>query len=797
MNWRWQIPVTGFAQRKRAGRGNLRNQGVAHALAWAAALLVQAPRAQDTKSVPVTIWDFNTSHPEFEGASCFGPAQGSKGIVTGLDAERKPTQTGVTTCPTADVNNWFRKSPPGEAAKSNARYCRDLEMTRKPGSANTYQIYNHLFFPIDDVPTREPGYLGDDKKEHNFNFCMEMHATFKYRGGEVFSMGGDDDIWAYINGKLVIDLGGVHRILRDSVSLDAQAAALGLKVGNFYPIDFFFCERQAPGSDLELTTSIDLIPPDPSGYSIADANKVSFARNDTVLITQGGAARTFYALEAKNLSTVSDCANLGTVEKNSVAADWSLDGKPLPRGTQISLDGTLTAGAHRLIMAVGAEKDTLHLRLVPYATLAPPIADPKGTAFSKTLSVTLSSLTPGVAIHYSLDGIPPTPRGPLYTGPIVLTGSATLQAIAVKSGWNESPVMIETYTRIPARAERGWYEDRDGDGRIETAVVMFNGEYQAPPASVHFTDPFAKTTAVVTAPFRVDGRTATYALFPAFAWGTGFPSADLGRIDADAEAFAAHAFPMDDSVGPVLKRAVAFPAGKAATRPALETDFSESLLDAGGVPAFPFDILRNGVLIPAAEVGLERAEALGPDRIRFVFAVGLRYPVPGDSLRFAGGAGIRDAHGNPARNRAWIRVEGEAATIADSILATLREPIAQGSVPVLTVTSRFPFSYRLAVFDNAGRFVRGYEGDIEDTTYARIRSPASPETPVPFALPLLPQSEHGGKWATGAYILKGEIRSRQTAGAVRGPQGEILTLIPARRSLLLRFGYLRHDHPGP
>lgn len=60
---------------------------------------------------------------------------------------------------------------------------------------------------------------------------------------------------------------------------------------------------------------------------------------------------------------------------------------------------------------------------------SPSISPPTGT-YSGAVAVTLSDSTPGASIRYTLDGTVPTPTSPLYTRPISVTGSTTLQARA-------------------------------------------------------------------------------------------------------------------------------------------------------------------------------------------------------------------------------------------------------------------------------------------------------------------------------------------------------------------------------
>ncbi len=78
--------------------------------------------------------------------------------------------------------------------------------------------------------------------------------------------------------------------------------------------------------------------------------------------------------------------------------------------------------------------------LFPLPTVATPVFLPTGGTFSNSATVKLSCATSGAKIYYTTDGSTPTASSTLYTSAIVLSNSATIQAIAVKTGMNNSAV---------------------------------------------------------------------------------------------------------------------------------------------------------------------------------------------------------------------------------------------------------------------------------------------------------------------------------------------------------------------
>jgi len=102
---------------------------------------------------------------------------------------------------------------------------------------------------------------------HNFGFTVAGSAEFKYveGNGDQFMFTGDDDMWIFIDGRLVVDLGGIHNSESDTIKIDTLAKSKNWANGSRHVINFYYAERQAVESNLRLRMALSGISPARNG----------------------------------------------------------------------------------------------------------------------------------------------------------------------------------------------------------------------------------------------------------------------------------------------------------------------------------------------------------------------------------------------------------------------------------------------------------------------------------------------------------------------------------------------------
>ena len=160
----------------------------------------------------------------------------------------------------------------------------------------------------------------------------------------------------------------------------------------------------------------------------------------TITVTPGSVAalvgntQQFTATGVYSNSTTTDLTN---------SVNWSSSNPAVMTPNSTGLVSTMSQGTATITAASGSVTGTA---TVTVSMVVTPTFSPAAGTYSSAQTVTISTTTPSATIYYTTNGSTPTTSSPVYTGPITVSATETLKAVAVATGDSASPVSSAAYT---------------------------------------------------------------------------------------------------------------------------------------------------------------------------------------------------------------------------------------------------------------------------------------------------------------------------------------------------------------
>jgi hypothetical protein len=180
-----------------------------------------------------------------------------------------------------------------------------------------------------------------------------------------------------------------------------------------------------------------------SGYSTSAVGSAAYTINLPAAATPtfSPAAGTYTSAQTVTISDSTSGATIYyTTNGSTPTTSSAVYSGPISVSTTETVKAIATASGYST-SAVGSAAYTINL-----PTVATPTFSPAAGTYTSAQTVTISDSTSGATIYYTTNGSTPTTSSPVYSGPITVSTSETVEALGVKSGYTNSAVGSASYT---------------------------------------------------------------------------------------------------------------------------------------------------------------------------------------------------------------------------------------------------------------------------------------------------------------------------------------------------------------
>ena len=149
-------------------------------------------------------------------------------------------------------------------------------------------------------------------------------------------------------------------------------------------------------------------------------------------------------------------------------------------------------------------------------TVATPVITPNGGELKYgNNTVSIACDTDDATIYYTIDGTEPTTSSTKYTGAFTLTSNATVKAIAVKTGWNNSSVASASFTYTVETVATPVIAPNGGEIEAGTTISI---SCATSGATIYYSTNGAEPTTVYSAPFALNEAATVKAVAKKTGW---------------------------------------------------------------------------------------------------------------------------------------------------------------------------------------------------------------------------------------------------------------------------------------